>query len=103
MRPTFRARAIACVLWAAGAATGCSQPTLTATTDGDRPQPDATLAAINDEYVASVKPLFARPCASCHGAGNALPWYHALPLVRGMIDEDIAKARRTVDMSHDFP
>jgi mono/diheme cytochrome c family protein len=100
MRRTFRTRAVAFALWAAG---GCSQPAPASTTDGDRPQPDAILAAINDDYVDSVKPLFARSCASCHGAASALPWYHALPLVRGMIDDDIAKARRTVDMSHDFP
>jgi cytochrome c peroxidase len=100
---SWKARAVACALWAVAAAGGCSQPTPTATTDSDPPQTNATLAAINDDYVEAVKPLFARSCASCHGAGNALPWYHALPMVRGMIDDDIAKARRTVDMSHDFP
>jgi hypothetical protein len=81
---------------------GCAGPTL-APTDSAAPPMNPALTEINDDYVESVKPLFARSCASCHGAGNALPWYHALPLVRGLIDDDVAKARRTVDMSHDFP
>ena len=103
-RALWMARALGMV-WALGMVAvvpGCAGPTL-APTDGDAPPIDATLAEINDDYVEAVKPLFARSCASCHGAGHALPWYHALPLVRGMIDDDIAKARRTVDMSHDFP
>jgi cytochrome c peroxidase len=87
---------------AAGAAAGCSGPVLPPT-DGTAPATDAVLQAINADYVASVKPLFARSCASCHGAGKALPWYQALPLVRRLIDDDVARARRTVDMSHDFP
>ena len=95
-------RTIALTLWAIAATASCAGPTL-APTDSVAPPMDPTLAEINDDYVESVKPLFARSCASCHGAGEALPWYHALPLVRGMIDDDIAKARRNVDMSHDFP
>jgi cytochrome c peroxidase len=39
----------------------------------------------------------------CHGAGSALPWYHALPGIRALIDNDITRARRSVDLSHDFP
>src|ERR1700722_6272256 len=64
---------------------------------------DPALRAINDDYVASAKPLLERSCASCHGAGKELPWYHAVPWVRGMMDADIARARRNMDISHDFP
>ena len=84
------------------ASAACSGPVL-APTDGDGPPLTPALRAINDDYVVSVKPLFLRSCAHCHGAGNALPWYHSVPLVRGMIDDDIARARRNIDMSHDFP
>ena len=83
---------------------GCSGAgAASAPADSVAPPVDPTLRAINDDYLASAKPLFARACASCHGPGNALPWYHAIPFVRGMIDDDIARARRTMDMSHDFP
>jgi mono/diheme cytochrome c family protein len=102
MARTWKTRTTAWALWTVAATAGCSSPTL-APTDSTAPPMDPTLAEINEDYVESVKPLFARSCVSCHGAGNALPWYHALPLVRGMIDDDIAKARRNVDMSHDFP
>ena len=102
MRRAWIGRAIACAL-SALAMSGCAERATTAAAPGERRPLDATLAAINDDYVATVKPLFARSCASCHGATRALPWYHALPLVRGMIDEDIATARRTVDMAEDFP
>src|ERR1700761_4030362 len=95
-------RTTAFALWTTAATASCAGPAL-APTDSAAPPMDATLAEINDDYVESVRPLFARACASCHGSGNELPWYHALPLVRGMIDDDIAKARRNVDMSHDFP
>jgi hypothetical protein len=90
------------MLCLAASAAGCSGAAL-APTDSTAPPTDSTLQAINADYVQTVKPLFARSCASCHGAGNRLPWYHAVPFVRGMIDDDIARARRTVDMSHDFP
>ena len=89
-------------LWLMMTVAGCSGPLL-APTDGEEATTDATMRAIDDDYVRTVKPLFARSCASCHGAGNRLPWYHAVPLVRGMIDDDIARARRNLDMSHDFP
>ncbi|MCU1281281.1 MAG: hypothetical protein JWM53_4827 [bacterium] len=103
MKRRVRARAVACAVWMVAAATGCSQPTPTVAGESEPSPSDPILGAINDDYVATVKPLFARSCTSCHGAGNALPWYHSLPLVRGMIDEDLARARRTVDISHDFP
>jgi hypothetical protein len=102
MTRSWKTRPTAWALWAMAATVSCSGPRL-APTDGVAPPMDPTLAEINEDYAESVKPLFARSCASCHGAGNPLPWYHAVPLVRGMIDDDIAKARRNVDMSHDFP
>jgi mono/diheme cytochrome c family protein len=102
MRRTWTTAALSCALWAAVMTAGCSGRT-PATAEGERRPSDPMLAAINDDYVESVKPLFARSCASCHGAGKSLPWYHALPLVQKMIDDDIAKARRSVDISHDFP
>ena len=102
MMRTNMQRTIAMTLWTIAATASCAGPT-PAPTESVAPPMDPTLAAINDDYVASVKPLFARSCLSCHGAAEALPWYHAVPLVRGMIDDDIAKARRNVDMSHDFP
>ena len=102
MNPSRKPSAIALALWTAAALAGCTGPVL-APTESAAPATDPTLAAINDDYVATVKPLFSQSCASCHGAGKTLPWYHVLPLVRGMIDDDVAKARRTIDMSHDFP
>lgn len=95
-------RTLAVTLWAIAATASCADAPM-APTDSLAPPTDPALTEINDDYVRSVKPLFARSCAACHGAGKALPWYHAVPWVRAMIDDDIAKARRDLDMSHDFP
>lgn len=89
-------------IWLAASAVGCSGPVL-APTDSVAPPTNPSLEAIDADYLQTVKPIFAGSCASCHGAGNRLPWYHSVPLVSGLIDDDIARARRSVDMSHDFP
>lgn len=59
-------------------------------------------AQIQSDYQA-VKPLFERGCYDCHSANTCYPWYHKLPLVKGLIDSDISKARRNVDFTNGFP
>jgi heme-binding protein len=81
----------------------CSGPIVAPTEGGDPPPTDEATVAVRADYLARVKPIFAGSCVRCHGAGLALPWYHALPGVRGMIDRDVAKAQRNLDLSHDFP
>jgi mono/diheme cytochrome c family protein len=81
---------------------GCAGP-IVAPTAGATAAIDPVDRSINQDYVTQVRPIFATSCLHCHGAGSALPWYHALPGVRAIIDDDIARARTSVDMSHDFP
>ena len=59
-------------------------------------------AEIQSDYQA-VKPLFERGCYDCHSDKTTYPWYHKLPIIKGMIDSDIRKARKHVDFTSGFP
>ena len=52
---------------------------------------------------AALEPILQKGCFDCHTDKTHYPWYHSLPLVKGMIDGDIRKARKHVDMSKGFP
>ncbi len=68
--------------------------------------PEAALisayATINQEY-QKVKPLFERGCFDCHSDKTVYPWYYKLPIIKGLIDGDIRKARKHVDFTYGFP
>jgi len=63
------------------------------------------LSIVNELYLKDVKPIFEKKCLSCHGSMSEadLPWYYPIPGVRQLIDQDIAEAKKHVDMSNDFP
>lgn len=63
---------------------------------------DSVFALVNEMY-QPVKRILQRSCFDCHSQETCYPWYYKLPLVKGMIDEDIRKGRERLDMSHDFP
>lgn len=63
---------------------------------------DSLFAEINRGFDA-LKPIFVKGCFDCHTDRTRYPWYHSLPLVKGMIDSDIRKARRNLDMASGFP
>jgi hypothetical protein len=63
---------------------------------------DSLFALIDDNFKL-VKPIFEHSCYNCHSSATKYPWYHSLPIIKGMIDKDISVARRRVDFSDGFP
>jgi hypothetical protein len=63
---------------------------------------DSLFAEINRGF-AALEPIFVKGCFDCHTDRTRYPWYHKLPLVGSMIDGDIRKARRNLDMASGFP
>ena len=61
------------------------------------------LKAINEDYLKNVKPIFKNSCFNCHSSQNQFPWYHSLPLVKGLLDSDVQEAKKHMDLSNDFP
>ena len=61
------------------------------------------IRSINGAYRSKIKPLFERSCFDCHSKFTTYPWYHRLPGIRSLIDEDVSKGRKHLDMSNDFP
>jgi hypothetical protein len=62
-----------------------------------------TYELINSNYINSIKPIFARACFDCHSSHTQFPWYHSLPLIKKLLDDDIREGRKHIDMSEDFP
>lgn len=62
-----------------------------------------SLFALIDENFKLVKPIIEFSCFDCHSNATKYPWYHKLPLIKGMIDRDIVSARKKVDFSDGFP
>jgi len=58
---------------------------------------------INREYLRTIKPVFSKQCLDCHSDHGHLPGYYRIPGVKWLIDRDIGEARKTIDMSNDFP
>ena len=66
------------------------------------PEIIATYVTIQADF-QTVKPLFQRGCFDCHSAQTRYPWYHKIPLVKGLIDRDIREARKRLDFTDGFP
>jgi len=64
--------------------------------------PRTTNDPVAAEYARDVEPILQKKCFACHAA-SVLPWYHALPGIRGMLDRDIAGAKGSLDLSQGFP
>jgi hypothetical protein len=58
---------------------------------------------INSSYVKMIKPLFVKSCFDCHSNQTVYPWYHSVPIVNNLIDDDIVEAKKHLDLSDDFP
>lgn len=63
---------------------------------------DSIFTIINSGF-ENVKPAFVRSCFDCHGDQTHYPWYHSLPIIKGLIDSDIKAGRHHVDFSKGFP
>ncbi|MGE0527893.1 MAG: heme-binding domain-containing protein [Bdellovibrionales bacterium] len=71
------------------------------------PEADVTfehrLEKINESYKREVKPIFQRSCFNCHSQSPRLPWYHSLPLIHRLLENDMKEAKVHLDFSNDFP
>jgi hypothetical protein len=63
---------------------------------------DSVYTSIHGTYLG-IEPILRRSCYDCHSAQTRYPWYYHIPGIRGMIDTDIAGARKHVDMDQGFP
>jgi hypothetical protein len=54
-------------------------------------------------YKESIAPVFEAKCFDCHSAKTHFPWYYRMPLAKSMIDLDIRKARKALDLNDGFP
>lgn len=61
------------------------------------------LEKINEIYKSDVKPIFQRSCFDCHSQSPHLPWYHSLPIVHGLLENDMKEAKEHLDFTDDFP
>lgn len=59
--------------------------------------------SINKFYLREVKPIFQNSCFNCHSSQTQFPWYHSLPLVKGLLDSDVQEAKKHLDFSNGFP
>lgn len=57
---------------------------------------------INALYVQNVRAVFDKKCLDCHGT-KKMPWYYSFPVVKQIIDSDVAEAKKHLDMTNDFP
>lgn len=62
-----------------------------------------SLYGIVQKDFAKLEPLWRKACYDCHSDKTVYPWYYKLPIIKGMIDEDINDARAEIDMSNGFP
>lgn len=63
---------------------------------------DTLYQKMNDAFYM-IEPILKNSCFDCHSDQTDYPWYHSLPLIGSMIDEDIAEAREHLDFSDGFP
>lgn len=63
---------------------------------------DSLFAVINEDFKL-VKPIFEHSCFDCHSQYTHYPWYHKLPLIKGLLDSDIKQGRQHLDFSNGFP
>jgi len=63
---------------------------------------DTLYEAMNSVFYM-IEPTLRNSCYDCHSDQTNYPWYHSLPFIGDMIDEDIAEAREHLDFSNGFP
>jgi hypothetical protein len=54
-------------------------------------------------YTASIAPILEAKCFDCHSQHPHFPWYYRFPLAGSLIDMDIRKARRLLDLTDGLP
>ncbi|OQW53826.1 MAG: hypothetical protein A4S09_06310 [Proteobacteria bacterium SG_bin7] len=61
------------------------------------------LGKVNNSYLNNIKTIFERKCINCHGGQTGYPWYYKFPFAKGLIDSDVAEAKKHLDFSKGFP
>lgn len=61
------------------------------------------LSEINAAYKQSVKPIFEKKCFDCHSTLTKYPWYHKVPGIHSLINDDVSEAQKHLDFTNDFP
>lgn len=61
------------------------------------------LQKINNSYRTKIKGSLIRACGDCHSDSTEFLWYSDLPVIQGIIRNDIAQAKEHLDLSNDFP
>lgn len=62
-----------------------------------------TVGEIDMDYRGKVEPIFKSSCFDCHSNSTRYPWYHNIPGIKQMIDNDVTEARKHIDMSNGYP
>jgi len=63
---------------------------------------DSAYTAVGATY-GVVEPILQNSCYDCHSSQTNYPWYHAIPGIKQMIDDDIKEGREHLDLSNGFP
>ena len=58
----------------------------------------AVYAIIQNDF-ETLEQTFERACFDCHSTGVVFPWYYRLPMVKGLIDDDISEAKEHQSVS----
>ncbi len=64
---------------------------------------ESVLSQINKKYQKEIAPIFENKCMDCHGQPKNLPWYHVLPIAKGIMNSDMKEAKKHLDMRGGFP
>lgn len=64
---------------------------------------EAQLQLINESYQKDVFSIFKAKCMDCHGEPRKLPWYHALPFAKQIMNDDMNEAKKHLDIREGFP
>ena len=78
-------------------------PAKTKSSSSDETERALKLHQINEAYKKSVKPIFQKSCFDCHSQQTRYPWYYKIPGAKGLINSDIAEAKKHIDFTNDFP
>lgn len=61
------------------------------------------LLQINEEYKKNIRSIFQKSCFDCHSQQTRYPWYYKIPGVKGLIDIDLAEAKKHINLTNNFP
>ncbi len=71
-----------------------------ATVRGYHEEPEAAVPFdASLQMTSAVKAILTRSCADCHAVTNHLPWYAHIPPASWMVESDIARAKKAVNLT----